>query len=155
MLFSRWNVNISVDVDFIPMSRKGQLTGFCNAIAKFYLKAERTYLCNPKTKYSCAVLLTGMFHICILASEVDLICLARNSHLTGFCHALSKMVKRMTCTQTRNTGTQEHRNTGTQEHRNTLEHSGTPQSTPEHRNSQKTPEHRIWRCCFVFPLQTM
>ena len=52
-----------------------------------------------------------------------------------FCHAFSKMVKRMTCTKIRNTGTQEHRNT--------LEHSGTPQSTPEHRNSQKTPEHRI------------
>ena len=30
----------------------------------------------------------------------------------------------MTCTKTRKTGTQKHRNT--------LEHSGTPQSTPEH-----------------------
>ena len=63
-----------------------------------------------------------MFHICILAFEVDLICLARNSHFTGFCHALSKMVKRMTKEN------QEHRNTGTQEHRNTE----TLWNTPEH-----------------------
>ena len=137
MICSRRNVNMAVDVDFISMSRDGQLTGFCNAIAKFYLKAERTYLCDPKTKYSCAVLLTGMFHICILASKVDLICLARNSHFIGFCHALSKMVKRMTCTQTRNTGTPKN-----------LDHSGTPQSTPEHQNSQKTPEHRILTMLF-------
>ena len=62
MLFSRRNVNMAVDVDFISMSRKGQLTGFFSRIAKFYLKAKRTLLCDPKTKYACAVLLTGMFH---------------------------------------------------------------------------------------------
>ena len=41
---------------------------------------------------------------------------------------MSKMVKRMRCTKTRNTGTPEHRNTGTPEHRNTE----TLWNTPEH-----------------------
>ena len=152
MLFSRRNVNMAVAVDFISMSRNGQLTGFCNALPNFIWKLR---------EHTCATLKRNT-HVLfsppacsILASKVDLICLACNSHFTGFCHALSKMVKRMDCTKTRNTGTPEHRNTGTPEHQNTLEHSRTPQSTPEHRNSQKTPEHRIWPCCFVFPLQTM
>ena len=152
MLFSRRNVNMAVDVDFISMSRNGQLTGFCNALPNCIWKL-REHTCAT-LKRNTHVLFSSPA-CSILASEVDLICLARNSHFTKFCHALSKMVKRMTCTKTRNTGTQEHRNTGTQEHRNTLEHSGTPQSIPEHRNSQKTPEHRIWWCCFDFPLKTM
>ena len=135
MLFSRRNVNMAVDVDFISMSRNGQLTGFCNALPNFIWKLrEHTYATlkrNTRVVFSSPA-------CSILTSEVDLICLARNSHFTGLCHALSKMVKRMTCTKTKNTGTQEHRNTGTQEHRNTLEHSGTPQSTAKHWNSQKT-----------------
>ena len=40
---------------------------------------------------------------------------------------------------------------GTPEHRNTI----TLRNTPNNRNSQKSPEHRIWRCCFVFPIQIM
>ena len=130
LICSRRNVNMAVDVNFISMSRDGQLTGFCNAIAKFYLKAERTYLCDPKTKYSCAVLLTGMFHICILASKVDLICLARTSDFTGFCHALSK---------TRNTGIQEHRNTGTPKHSGTLRNTPEQPGTPEQPKNPGTP----------------
>ena len=59
----------------------------------------------------------------------------------------------------RNTGTPEHRNIGTSEHRNTgtLEHRNTItlRNTPDNWNSQKSPEHRIWRCCFVFPMQIM
>ena len=50
------------DVDFISMSRNGQLLGFCHALPKtesrdfkirrskqiiFYLKAMRTHLCDP------------------------------------------------------------------------------------------------------------
>ena len=49
------------DVDFISMSRNGQLMGFCHALPIseiFYLKAMRTCLCDPKTKYSCAVFRT-------------------------------------------------------------------------------------------------
>ena len=72
----------------------------------------------------------------ILASEVDLICLARNSHFTGFCHALSKMVKRMTCTKTRNSGTQEHRNTETLW--NTPEHPRGPRNTGTAKKSRNT-----------------
>ena len=37
------------------------------------------------------------------------------------------------------------------EHRNTI----TLRNTPDNRNSQKSPGHRIWRCCFVFPIQIM
>ena len=55
MLFSRRNVNMAADVDFISMSRNGQLTGFCHALP----------IRDPKTKYFCAVLLTGMFHISV------------------------------------------------------------------------------------------
>ena len=58
MLFSRRNVNMAADVDLISMTRNGQLTEFLSRIAKFSLKAMRIYLCDPKTKYSCAVLLT-------------------------------------------------------------------------------------------------
>ena len=32
MLFSRRNVNMAADVDFISMSRNGQLTGFGHAL---------------------------------------------------------------------------------------------------------------------------
>ena len=87
------------------------------------------------------------------------------------------------CTKTRNTetprntpeqsgtlrNTPEHSGTlrNTPEHsgtlRNTPEHSGTlrntleNRNTPEHRDSRKTPEHRIWRCCFFFffPLENI
>ena len=118
MLFSRRNVNMAVDVDFISMSRNGQLTGFCNALPDFIWKL-REHTCAT-LKRNTHVLFSSPA-CSILASEVDLICLARNSHFTGFCHALSKMVKRMTCTKTRNTetlwNTPEHprapRNTGT------------------------------------------
>ena len=68
MFCSRRNVNMASEVDFISMSRNGHLIGFCHTLPKlnktfkgnnFYLKAMRTYLCDPKTKtkYSCAVLL--------------------------------------------------------------------------------------------------
>ena len=146
MPFSCRNVNMAADVDFLSMSRNGQLTGFCHTLPNFNWKLrERTCATLKRINH---VLFSSLTLTCsTLASEVDLICLTRNSHFTGFCHALSKIVKRVACTKTRNTATREHRNT--------LEHSGTPQSTPEHRNSRKTPEHRILRCCFVFPLQTM
>ena len=136
MLFPRRNVNVAVDVDFISMSRNGQLTGFCNALPNFIWKLRE--LTCATLKRNTHVLFSSPA-CSILASEVDLICLARNSHFTGFCHALPKMVKRMTCTKTRNTGTPEHRNTGTPEHRNTETLWNTPEhpSTPEHRNSQK------------------
>ena len=147
MLFSRRNVNMAVDVDFISMSRNGQVTGFCNALPNFIWKLG---------EHTCATLkrntrvLFSSPACSILASEVDLICLARNSHFTGFCHALS-------CTKTKNTGTPKHSGTL----RNTPEHPGTPEqpkntgTAKKHRNSQKTPEHRIWRSYFDFPLQTM
>ena len=38
MLFSRRNVNMAADVDFISMSRNGQLTGFCHALPNFNRK---------------------------------------------------------------------------------------------------------------------
>ena len=146
MIFSRRNVNMAADARcwLHSMSRNGQLTGLCHALPNFIWKL-REHNCATLKRNTHALFSSPACSI--LASEVDLICLARNSHFTGFCHALSKMIKGMACTKTRNSGIWEHRNT--------LEHSGTPQSTPEHRNSRKTPEHRIWRCCFVFPLQTM
>ena len=140
MLFSRRNVNMAVDVDFISMSRNGQLTAFCNALPNFISKL-REHTCAT-LKRNTHVLFSSPA-CSILASELDLICLARNSHFTGFCHALSKMVKRMTCTKTRNTETPEHRNTGTSKHSGTLRKTSEHPGTPEHRNSQKTPEHRI------------
>ena len=103
------------------VSRNGQLTGICNALPNVIWKL-REHTCAT-LKRNTNVLFSSLA-CSILASEVDLICLARNSRFTGFCHALSKMVKRMTCTRTRNTGTQEHQST--------LEHSGTIQNTPEH-----------------------
>ena len=124
MLFSRRNVNMAVDVDFISMSRNGQLTGFCNALPNFIWKL-REHTCAT-LKRNTHVLFSSPA-CSILASEVDLICLARNSHFTGFCHALSKMVKRMTCTKTRNTGIQEYRNTETLW--NTPEHPRAPRNT--------------------------
>ena len=131
MLFSRRNVNMAVDVDFISMSRNGQLTGFCNALPDFIWKL-REHTCAT-LKRNTHVLFSSPA-CSILASEVDLICLAGNSHFTGFCHALSKMVKRMTCTKTRNTGTPEHRNTGTPKH------SGTLRNTPEHPGTREQPK---------------
>ena len=126
MLFSRRNVNMAVDVDFISMSRIGQLAGFCNALPNIWKLREHTCATLKRNTH---VLFSSPAYS-ILASELDLICLARNSHFTGFCNALSKMVKRMTCTKIRNTRTQEHRNT--------LEHSGTPQSTPNPGTAKKT-----------------
>ena len=102
-------------VDFISMSRNGQVTGFCNALPNFIWKL-REHTCAT-LKRNTHVLFSSPA-CSILASEVDLICLARNSHFTGFCHALSKMVKR----------NQEHRNTWTPEHMNTE----TLWNTPEH-----------------------
>ena len=125
MLFSRRNVNMAVDVDFISMSRNGQQTGFCNALPNFIWKL-REHTCAT-LKRNTHVLFSSPA-CSILASEVDLICLARNSHFTGFCHALSKMVWHVLKPEHQNTGTPEHRNTGTQEHRNTE----TIWNTPEH-----------------------
>ena len=125
--------NMAVDVDFISMSRNGQVTGFCNALPNFIWKL-REHTCAT-LKRNIRVLFSSPA-CSILASEVDPLCLVRNSHFTGFCHALSKMVKRMTCTKTRNTETPKHRNTETPEHRNT--------GTQEHRNTEtlwNTPEH--------------
>ena len=125
MLFSRRNENMAVDVDFISMSRNSQLTGFCNALPNFIWK-PREHTCAT-LKRNTHVLFSSPA-CSILASEVDLICLARNSHFTGFCHGLSKMVyKRMACTKTRNTGIQEHRNTETLW--NTPEHPRAPRNT--------------------------
>ena len=125
MLFSRRNVNLAVDVDFISMSRNGQLTGFCNALPNFIWKLrEHTCATLKRNTY----LLFSSPACSILASKVDLICLARNSHFAGFCHALSKMVKRMTCTKTRNTGTPKH--------------SGTLRNTPEHRGTPEQPKQK-------------
>ena len=141
MLFSRRNVNMAVDVDFISMSRNGQLTGFCNALPNFIWKL-REHTCAT-LKRNTHVLFSSPA-CSILASKVDLICLARNSHFTGFCHALSKMVKRMTCTKTRNSGTAEQRNSGTAEHRNTetpwntLEHPRAPRNTGTAKKPQNT-----------------
>ena len=127
MLFSRRNVNMAADVDFISMSRNGQLTGFCHALPNFIWKL-REHTCATLKRNT---LLLFFSPACsILAFEVDLICLARNSHFTWFRHAFSKMVKRIACTKTRNTGTREHRNT--------LEHSGTPQSTRNTGTAEKS-----------------
>ena len=122
MLYSRRNVNMAADVDFISMSRNGQLIGFCHALPNFISKL-REHICVTLKRNT--HMLFSSPACSILASEVDLICLARNSLFTGFCHALSKMVKRMACTKIWNTGAQEHRTT--------VEHSGTPQNTLEHR----------------------
>ena len=120
MLFSRRNVNMAADVDFISMSRNGQLIGFWHALPNFISKL-REHTCAT-LKRNTHVLFSSPT-CSILASEVDLICLARNSHFTGFCHALSKMVKRMACTKIRTTGTPKHSGTL----RNTPEHPGTPE----------------------------
>ena len=106
------------------MSRNGQLTGFCHALPNFIWKL-REHTCAT-LKQNTHVLFSSPA-CSILASEVDLICLARNSHFTGFCHALSKMVKRMASTKSRNTGTSEHGNTETLW--NTWEHPRAPQNT--------------------------
>ena len=136
MLFSRRNVNMAVDVDFISMSRNGQLTGFCNALPNFIWKL-REHTCAT-IKRNTHVLFSSSA-CSILASEVDLICLGRNSHFTEFCHALSKMIKRMTSTKTRNTGTTEHRNAETLW--NTPEHPRAPRNTPEHPGTPEQPKN--------------
>ena len=61
-------------------------------VNNFYLKAEHTSATLKQNTH--ALFSSRMLHaeIVILASEVDLICLARNSHLKGFSHALPKMV---------------------------------------------------------------
>ena len=138
MLFSYQNVNMAVDVNFISMSRNGQLTGFCNALPNFIWKL-REHTCAT-LKWKIHVLFSS--RACsTLASKVDLICLGRNSHFTGCCHALSKMVKRLTCTKTMNMGTQEHRNT--------LEHPRAPWNT----GTAKKPGTPNLTMLFWFPIK--
>ena len=131
MLFSRRYVSMAADVDFISISRNGQLTRFCHGLANFIWKL-REHTCAT-LKRNIRVLFSSPA-CSILASEVDLICLARNSHFTGFCHALS-------CTKTRNTGTPEHRNTGTPEHRNTETLWNTPKQPRAPRNTGTAKKH--------------
>ena len=121
-----------MSTSFLCESRNGQVTGFCNALPNFISKL-REHNCAT-LKRNTRVLFSSPA-CSILASEVDLNCLARNSHFTGFCHTLS-------CTKTRNTGTQEHRNTGTQEHRNTETLWNTPEHPRAPRNTGTAKKHR-------------
>ena len=135
MLFSRRNVNMAVDdVDFISMSRNGQLTGFCNALPNFIWKLrEHAYATLKRNTY--VLFSSPACSIYMFRSGPKL---SGTQYFVTHCQKWLKEwhVLKPGTPEHRNTGTLEHWNTGQQEHRNT--------GTQEHRNTEalwNTLEH--------------
>ena len=127
---------------YFYMSRNGQLIGFCDALPNFIWKL-REHTCAT-LKRNTHVLFSSPA-CSILESEVDLICLARNSHFTGFCHTLSKMVWK-NIWHVLKPRVPEHRNTETLW--NTPEHPRAPRNT----GTSKNPGTPNLTMLFWFPI---